>query len=123
IVALGEMGSDTVLITANQIGLCFHLAALRGERVGWSVQAGRVGGIVLGALGWRTLARELVGMVPAGIGLAAKAGLAYSGTMAVGAALWKASGQRVGQRRVTEPLSMPRASHQQTTLAIKRQSA
>ncbi|MGH9482470.1 MAG: hypothetical protein ACRD1L_10325, partial [Terriglobales bacterium] len=70
LLAVGEMGSDTVLLTANQIGLCFQLAALRGELVGWRVQLGPIAGIVAGGLGWRTLARELVGLIPAGVGLA-----------------------------------------------------
>lgn len=119
ILALGEMGSDTVLITANQIGLCFHLAALRGEPVGWSAQAGRVGTIVLGALGWRTMARELVGLIPAGVGLVAKASIAYSGTMAVGTALWKS--RRREQPVIMRPRAVNRTGHQ--TLATERQSA
>lgn len=89
ILALGEMGSDTVLLTANQIGLAFELAALRGHEVGWRAQSAQIGAIVAGAFGWRTLARELVGLIPAGFGLAAKSGIAYSGTLAVGSALWR----------------------------------
>lgn len=105
VLALGEMGSDTVLLTANQIGLCFELAAMQGQRAGWSNQAGAIAGIVAAAFGWRTLARELVGLIPAGIGLAAKSGIAYSGTLAVGAALLRRS----------EPST--------TALARRRQSA
>lgn len=93
--ALGEMGSDTVLLTANQIGLAFELAALRGEPVGWRAQSGRLAAIVAGGLGWRTLARELVGLIPAGIGLTAKSGIAYSGTWAVGMTLWRMSAPAV----------------------------
>ncbi len=89
VLALGEMGSDTVLITANQVGLAFELAALHDEPIGWRAQSGRVGLVLAGALGWRTLARELVGLIPAGYGLAAKSGIAYSGSLAVGAALWR----------------------------------
>ncbi|HUX66871.1 MAG TPA: hypothetical protein VMV31_05240 [Terriglobales bacterium] len=85
--ALGEMGSDTVLLTANQIGLCFQLAALRDHDVGWRAQLGPIAGILAGSLGWRTLARELVGLIPAGVGLAAKSAIAYSGTVAVGRTL------------------------------------
>ncbi|MGH9413361.1 MAG: hypothetical protein ACRD0Y_06430 [Terriglobales bacterium] len=89
ILALGEMGSDTVLITANQIGLAFELAALHGESVGWRAQSGRIGLVLAAAFGWRTLARALLGLIPAGYGLAAKTGVAYSGSLAVGSALWK----------------------------------
>lgn len=104
VMALGEMGSDTVLLTANQIGLCFQLAALRGEEVGWRAQFGPVAGIVAGGLGWRALARELVGLIPAGFGLAAKSAIAYSGTVAVGETLY-----RMGNRLSTqgEPLGPP----------------
>lgn len=94
LLALGEMGSDTVVITGNQIGLAFELAALRGEMVGWRAQARPVLSIMAGGLGWRTLARELVGLIPAGVGLAAKTAIAYSGTMAVGTALWRLPRER-----------------------------
>ncbi|MGH9416748.1 MAG: hypothetical protein ACRD01_08990 [Terriglobales bacterium] len=92
VLALGEMGSDTVLITVNQMALCFELAAMRGEAVGWRAQAAPLAGIVAAALGWRTLARELVGLIPAGIGVSAKAAIAFGGTMAVGKALWRGPG-------------------------------
>lgn len=89
LLALGEMGSDTILLTANQMSLAFELAALRGEEVSWRAQAGPAFGILAAAFGWRSLARELVGLIPAGFGLAAKTGIAYSATLATGAALWK----------------------------------
>ncbi len=92
LLALGEMGSDTILLTANQISLCFELAAMQGRPTGWRAQKRAVAGIVAAAFGWRTLARELVGLIPAGVGLAAKSGIAYSGTMAVGAALLRRAG-------------------------------
>lgn len=88
LLALGEMGSDTILLTANQISLAFELAALRGEDVSWRAQAGPAASILAAAFGWRALARELVGLIPAGFGLAAKTGIAYSATLATGAALW-----------------------------------
>lgn len=101
VLALGEMGSDSILITGNQIALAFELAALRGEAVGWRAQSRPVLSIMVGALGWRALARGLVGLVPAGIGLSAKAAIAYSGTMAVGTALWKLPA--TNQRRMPKP--------------------
>jgi uncharacterized protein (DUF697 family) len=91
LLAIGEMGSDTVLITANQVGLCFELASIHGHPAGWHDQAGAILGIVAGAFGWRALARELVGLIPAGIGVAAKSSIAYSGTLAVGAMLMRMS--------------------------------
>jgi len=106
--ALGEMGSDTVLLTANQIGLCFELAALRDQDVSWRAQLGPIAGILASSLGWRTLARELVGLIPAGFGLAAKSAIAYSGTVAVGRTLWRVPASAPAGRPVPKPLSLPR---------------
>ncbi|MGH9519387.1 MAG: hypothetical protein ACRD2D_07040, partial [Terriglobales bacterium] len=117
VLALGEMGSDTIFLTANQLSLAFELAALRGEEVSWRAQAGPALGILAAALGWRTLARELVGLIPAGFGLAAKSGIAYSGTWAVGAALWKVPLHTAGERPRVEWAR----SHE--ALASERQSA
>jgi uncharacterized protein (DUF697 family) len=81
--------ADVILLTKNQIVLVMRLAAAHGHRPAYTVQVKEMMGTVGSALGWRTLARELVGMVPAGIGVALKASIAYSGTMAVGkSALW-----------------------------------
>ncbi len=92
--AAGEFASDTLVLTANQIRLAFELAALAGIEVGWTRQSGRLLAIVAGAFGWRSLARELVSLIPAGVGLAAKSGIAYAGTYAVGKSLWRYSQSR-----------------------------
>ena len=42
---------------------------------------------MLGAFGWRALARELVGKIPMGGGLIPKAAIAYAGTRVVGLSL------------------------------------
>lgn len=87
--AVGEMASDTVLLTANQIRLAFELAALDGHEVGWLAQRGQVLSIIAGAFGWRALARQVVSFIPAGVGVATKAGIAYSGTWTIGVSLWR----------------------------------
>ena len=110
LLALGEMGSDTVLITANQMLLAFELAALCGAEVGWRAQSRSLAAVAAGGLGWRTLAREIVGLIPAGVGLAAKAGIAYSGTVAVGAALWRTA----QPRRAQSPVDAFLATRRQT---------
>lgn len=80
--------ADVVLLTKNQLVLVMRLAATYGQHPGWS-QAKELAGAFASALGWRTLARQLVGLVPAGVGLVLKASIAYSGTVAVGkAAHW-----------------------------------
>ena len=122
LLALGEFGSDTVLLTGNQIGLCFELSALCGDEVGWSAQIAPIAAIVLGAFGWRALARELVGLVPGGIGVAAKAGVAYSGTLAVGVGLWQRSARR-SDTQMPNSSTRARASVVSLLLARERQSA
>jgi uncharacterized protein (DUF697 family) len=81
--------ADTVLLTKNQIMLVMRLAAAHGRKPAYTKQVKELIGTVGTALGWRTLARELVGLVPAGVGVALKATIAYSGTVAIGkSALW-----------------------------------
>ena len=80
--------ADTFLLTKNQWVLIMRLGAAHGKKIGWT-NVKEFAGTIANMLGWRTLARELAGLVPAGIGLALKASIAYSGTMAFGkAALW-----------------------------------
>jgi hypothetical protein len=85
--AMGEFASDTAFLTANQIRMAFLLAAANDRDIGYREQRGEVGSIVLGAFGWRALARELVGKIPWGGGLVPKAAIAYAGTRVVGLSL------------------------------------
>jgi len=85
--AIGEFASDTAFLTANQIRMAFLLAAASDRSVGYREQSPEIGSIVLGALGWRALARELVGKIPMGGGLIPKAAIAYAGTRVVGLSL------------------------------------
>lgn len=77
---------DVLVLTKNQAMLVMRLAAAHGQPPGYTKQVKEVLGTVASAMGWRTLARELAGMIPAGIGVAAKTAIAYSGTMTVGKA-------------------------------------
>jgi len=85
--AVGEFASDTAFLTANQIRMAFFLAAASDREIGYKEQRGEIGSIVLGAFGWRSLARELVGKIPLGGGLIPKAAIAYAGTRVVGLSL------------------------------------
>lgn len=85
--AVGEFASDTALITANQFRMAFLVAAASDSPVGWRQQKGQLASIAGSAFGWRALARELAGKIPAGGGLVAKGLIAYSATYAVGRAL------------------------------------
>jgi hypothetical protein len=85
--AVGEFASDTAFLTANQIRMAFLLAAANDRDIGYHEQRGEVASIILGAFGWRALARELIGKIPWGGGLIPKAAIAYAGTRVVGLSL------------------------------------
>jgi hypothetical protein len=85
--AMGEFASDTAFLTANQIRLAFLLAAANDRDIGYHEQRGEIASIILGAFGWRALARELIGKIPWGGGLLPKAAIAYAGTRVVGLSL------------------------------------
>lgn len=85
--AVGEFASDTAILTANQIRMAFLIAAASDREIGYSEQKTEIGGIIAGALGWRSIARELVGKIPFGGGLIPKAAVAYAGTYVVGQSL------------------------------------
>ena len=87
--AVGEFASDTAVLTANQIRMAFILAAASDREVGYREQKGEIATILLGAFGWRALAREVVGKIPFGGGLIPKAAVAYAGTRVVGLSLEK----------------------------------
>jgi len=85
--AMGEFASDTAFLTANQIRMAFLLGAANDRDIGYREQRGEIASIILGAFGWRALARELVGKIPWGGGLVPKAAIAYAGTRVVGMSL------------------------------------
>jgi hypothetical protein len=85
--AVGEFASDAAFLTANQIRMAFLLAAANDRDIGYHEQRGEIASIVVGAFGWRALARELVGKIPWGGGLIPKAAIAYAGTRVAGLSL------------------------------------
>ena len=85
--AIGEFASDTAILTANQIRMAFFLAAAHDRDIGYREQRGEVASIMLGAFGWRALARELIGKIPMGGGLLPKAAIAYAATQVEGLSL------------------------------------
>ena len=85
--AIGEFASDTAVLTANQIRMAFLLAAANDRDIGYREQRAEIGTIIMGAFGWRALARELVGKIPLGGGLIPKAAIAYAGTRVAGMSL------------------------------------
>lgn len=85
--AAGEFASDTAFLTMNQVRMAFLLAAASDREVGYGEQKGQIGSIIAAAFGWRALARELVGKIPAGGGLVSKGLVSFAGTYAVGKSL------------------------------------
>lgn len=82
--AVGEFASDTAFLTANQVRMAFMLAAVSDRDIGYREQKGELISLLLGAFGWRAIARELVGKIPFGGGLIPKAAVAYAGTKVAG---------------------------------------
>ena len=82
--AITEFASDTAILTANQIRMAFLLAAANDRDIGYREQKGEIVSLMMGAFGWRAVARELVGKIPMGGGLIPKAAIAYAGTRVVG---------------------------------------
>lgn len=79
-------GADVFVLTKNQIMMIFRLAAIYNEDLNVKARLREVLPVLGGAVGWRTLARELSGALPGGLGLPLKAAIAYSGTYATGRA-------------------------------------
>jgi hypothetical protein len=97
--AVGEFASDTAFLTINQVRMAFLIAAANNHAVGYRDQQIELGTIVVGAFGWRTLARELAGKIPMGVGLVPKAAIAYAGTYVVGKGLERLHGTGKGLNR------------------------
>jgi uncharacterized protein (DUF697 family) len=77
-------GADLPVLTLNQIRMVFRLAAAYGEEIDRE-RALELLAVVSAGLGFRTLAREALGLVP-GPGWAIKGSIAYAGTRALGEA-------------------------------------
>ena len=82
-----EFASSTVFLTANQMRLAFIMAASSDSAVGFREQKGQLTSIAAASVGWRSLARELAGKIPAGRGLLSKGLMAYAGTYVTGVTL------------------------------------
>ena len=85
--AVAEFASDTAFLTVNQVRMAFLIAAASDREVGYLQQKSEVATVIGSAFGWRALARQLVGKIPFGGGLLAKASVAYAGTKVLGLSL------------------------------------
>ena len=95
--------ADTLILTKNQGVLILRLAALCGLTLDRR-RLTELAPVIGASFGWRTLARELVGFVPAGFGVVPKAVIAYAGTVATGrAALWYyETGRKMPERQLRQ---------------------
>ena len=75
-------GADMPLMTANQAKMIMQIAAAYGQPLG-AERVKEIASVVGGAFVLRTVARQFVALVP-GFGWAIKAGIGYTGTLAMG---------------------------------------
>ena len=75
-------GADMPLITLNQARLVLQIALVYGHALD-RARIKEIAAVVAGAFGFRAIARELTEFIP-GVGFLVKAGVAYSGTLAIG---------------------------------------
>jgi len=77
--------ADLIVLTKNQIMMCYKLAALHGRDLHDQTQIFTELAPVVGAgFLWRTLAREGAALLPFAAGTVPKVAIAYGGTLAVG---------------------------------------
>ncbi len=93
--------ADIVLLTKNQILLLLKIAAALGLSYHTRDRLKEIVPVVAGAMGWRSLAREFVGIVPGGVGVLVKGAIAYAGTYVVGkSAYWFwTTGEHLGRKQ------------------------
>jgi len=81
--------ADMVILTKNQLLMVLRVAAAYGKEPSLNKRLPELASVLGAAFGWRSLARELVGFVPGGVGMIVKGMVAYAGTATVGrAAAW-----------------------------------
>ncbi len=100
VTAIGDM----ILLTKNQGLLLLSIAAAYGKDVDLKARTRELLPVAGSAFGWRIVARQLIGLVPGGIGVAVKGAVAYAGTYTVGrsAALYYSTGQILSKPRVQQ---------------------
>lgn len=78
-------GPDLPILTMNQVRMALKIAAIYGDDID-AARLRELLAVVGGGFGFRAVARSLLGLLP-GLGLVIRAGVAYAGTEALGAAL------------------------------------
>jgi uncharacterized protein (DUF697 family) len=97
------VGADFIVLTKNQMMLIFKLAAIHGRDLDQRQRMYAEMLPVVGAgLAWRTVAREVVTMLPLAIGTVPKVAIAFAGTWAIGEAaeVYYERGERVNREQM-----------------------
>src|SRR5690606_22754981 len=84
---LVAVGADFLVLTKNQLMMIYKLAAIYQRDLDdrWRIY-GEMAPVVGSGLVWRTVAREVAGLMPLAVGTVPKVAIAYAGTYAVGRA-------------------------------------
>lgn len=98
------VGADLVVLTKNQIMMCYKLAALNGRDLNdHTAIITELAPVVGAGFLWRTAAREAAAFLPFAAGTVPKVVIAYAGTLAVG---WSADFYfRFGKKPTREQIS------------------
>lgn len=83
IIGLLAVAGETTVLTINQIKLCLQIAGIYGNELSFIDRIKELWPLVGSALGFRAIARSLVGFIPIA-GPTIKAAIAYGGTYLVG---------------------------------------
>jgi len=99
------VGADTIVLTKNQLMMLYKLAAIHERDIDnrWRIYSEMLP-IVGAAMFWRSLAGDLVALLPFAAGAIPKVMIAFTGTFAVGRAAhaYYGEGQKVSQERMRE---------------------
>lgn len=95
---------DMILLTKNQGLLLMSIAAAYGREVDLKARTRELLPVAGSAFGWRLAARQLIGLVPGGVGVAVKGAVAYAGTYTVGrsAQAYYSTGQALSAPRLKQ---------------------
>jgi uncharacterized protein (DUF697 family) len=93
--------ADMVILTKAQAFMVYRLGLILGLSTRWQDHLAAFGSTIGFGFVWRTLARQLVGLIP-GLGVLSKTAIAYAGTYAVGrgALEWYNTGRQVRRAEV-----------------------
>jgi uncharacterized protein (DUF697 family) len=88
--------ADMIILTKAQAFMVYRLGLIFGLSTRWQDHLGEFGSTIGFGFVWRTIARQLVGLIP-GFGVLPKTAIAYAGTYAVGrgALEWYLTGREV----------------------------